>query len=79
MTDYFDDYFDDYFEDGEDDSTFDCPNCGSAVYEDSPRCPQCGDYVTNRSRSSRPWLFVIIVIVLVVLMLWPFLAGILSM
>ena len=70
----------DFYDDDDDDLTFDCPSCGAAVYEDSPRCPQCGDYVTNASSSGlrSRWWFVVIVIVLVALMLWPFLAGLLS-
>jgi hypothetical protein len=30
----------------DDDRTLPCPSCGKAMYEDSPRCPSCGEYVT---------------------------------
>ena len=22
-----------------------CPNCGAEIYDDSPRCPVCGEYI----------------------------------
>ena len=53
---YSDEPYDDY---DTDDSTYDeddqfddesdtvvCPSCGAAIYEDTPRCPICGEYVT---------------------------------
>ncbi len=37
---------DDFAED--DDADFvDCPACHKPIYEDSERCPYCGDYVTQ--------------------------------
>ncbi len=30
----------------DDDTTIPCPACGEPMFEDSPRCPACGDYVT---------------------------------
>ncbi len=32
--------------------TIPCPECGAEVYEDAPRCPYCGAYVTA---DTRPW------------------------
>ena len=26
--------------------TISCPECGEAIYEDTPSCPHCGNYVT---------------------------------
>ena len=39
---------DDY---GDDTETLPCPSCGFTVYEDSPWCPSCGQYVTFDSGS----------------------------
>jgi len=39
----------------DDAGTFPCPNCGGDIYDDSPRCPKCGDYVTPGSKSRLPW------------------------
>ena len=25
-----------------------CPHCGKTIYDDSPRCPFCGEYITSR-------------------------------
>ncbi len=33
-------------EDLDEDDEYVCPNCGASVYEDSERCPACGDYIT---------------------------------
>lgn len=57
---------DDYEEYEEEDSanwTEPCPNCGEMVYEDSPRCPACGDYIVHRRGpfSGKPlWFFLLI-------------------
>ncbi len=60
------DDFDEDFEDsddedfGNDDSDDDsevlpCPSCGFTVYEDSPWCPSCGQYVTFPSGAAGVW------------------------
>ncbi len=25
-----------------------CPHCKKSIYDDSPRCPFCGEYITSR-------------------------------
>ena len=30
-----------------------CPACGAEIYEDKPRCPVCGDYITLANAG--PW------------------------
>ena len=35
--------------DGDGSDTMPCPACGSAIYDDSPQCPFCGEYVVMRS------------------------------
>lgn len=56
------DDFDEDFEDsddedfGNDDSeVLPCPSCGFTVYEDSPWCPSCGQYVTFPSGAAGVW------------------------
>ncbi len=47
-------HYDDY--DCDEDDTNDvrpCPACGAEIYEDSLRCPVCGDYITFGSLG--PW------------------------
>jgi hypothetical protein len=39
-------------ESDQDSETLPCPHCGAEVYEDAPRCPDCGAYI---SRSTNPW------------------------
>ena len=29
-----------------------CPECGAEVYEDAPRCPACGNYITSPAAAS---------------------------
>ncbi len=65
--DDFDEDFDEDFEDsdvedpsdedsGDDDSeVLPCPGCGFTVYEDSPWCPSCGQYVTFPSGAAGVW------------------------
>lgn len=43
--------------DGE--STITCPHCGTEVYEDSPRCPSCENYLSLEDSTppatNKPW------------------------
>lgn len=43
--------------DGE--STITCPHCGEEVYEDSPRCPSCENYLSLEdappTATRKPW------------------------
>ena len=41
-----DDYCDADQHDDESSETLPCPNCGAEIYEDTERCPHCGEYVT---------------------------------
>ena len=51
MSDWDDEYAGEEYADEDLSETIPCPNCGADVYEDSPACPVCGEYVT---RSSSP-------------------------
>ena len=62
-----DEYDDDDERDQYDDSseTIVCPACGADVYEDSPRCPTCGNYITPSTSplSGRPQWYVLLALV----------------
>lgn len=53
-------------EEGSDDDlpTAPCPYCGSAIYDDAERCPDCGRYLSREDRppSRKPWWIVVGVI-----------------
>lgn len=62
-----DEDWDDDYEDAPDDSeeadTIPCPNCGAEIYEESPRCPICGEYVVSNSRrvwSGKPVWYIVL-------------------
>jgi len=75
--DHFDE--DEWSDEDESDEDFDeepdevpCPACGRTVYEDAPKCPHCGEWITPGSgaeRRSRTWFWPIIVVVLILLIL----------
>ncbi len=49
-------------------ATVNCSNCGASVYEDSPRCPECGDYLVGTTVSGqRSWLFIVIAVIIIAL------------
>jgi len=69
----------DYLEDGEapepdtdDDGTAPCPYCGKDKFEESERCPHCGNYVSEEDNPSRAptWIIVTAIVCLVVVGLW---------
>ena len=59
-----DDSSDDEPWDDDDDSseTVACPHCGAEMYEDSIRCPVCGEYVTHSTSAlmGRPMWYVLL-------------------
>ena len=63
------DQYDDYPEEDQydDDSPelLPCPNCGKEIYEESERCPYCGEYVTfsNSLWSGKPTWWIVLGIV----------------
>ena len=55
-----DDETEDDFDESDDPDTVPCPNCRQPMYEDSPQCPYCGEYVTPSTSawSERPWWWI---------------------
>ncbi len=63
---------DDILAEGDEPGEMICPHCGSAVIEDTQKCPYCGDWITPRDPSSsgwRRWMFVAVVLLMLLLML----------
>ncbi len=43
-------------DDPDDDATSPCPACGRSIYDDSERCPDCGQYLSREEAPFRkPW------------------------
>jgi len=75
-------YEEDGFDDGQDEAESEaeeadaellgCPECGAMVYEETQRCPQCGEWIMPLAAASRPgrmWL-VVVVLAIVALVAW---------
>ncbi len=63
----------DSFEDDEEPVMVPCPYCREEMFEDSPRCPSCGMYVSEEETPppSKPfWVLATIVICLIVALIW---------
>jgi len=72
-----DEWDDDEDDGGEDeDATIPCPHCGRPIYEDSERCPYCGDYVSDHDAAParKPW-WIILGTLLVFYMVYRWIAG----
>jgi len=59
----------------ETDDRVECSRCGASVWEEAPRCPNCGYWLSEESSAtdrSRRWLWPMIVAVLiaVILVMW---------
>jgi predicted nucleic acid-binding Zn ribbon protein len=49
-----------------------CPACGKPVYEDTDKCPHCGEWISplgEAERRSRTWFWPVIVTLLIILVL----------
>ena len=44
-------------EDGDEETTIPCPYCRRPIYEDAPRCPHCGTYLSEEDAppARKPW------------------------
>ncbi len=46
---------------GDDDTTIPCPYCRRPIYEDSQRCPHCGNYISEEDAPAarKPWWIIV--------------------
>jgi hypothetical protein len=63
------------FDDADDEQsdTMPCPYCGAEVYEDSPRCPACGEYISQEDAPARRkpgWIIVGVLLCLAAALAW---------
>jgi hypothetical protein len=63
---------DDTDETDDDESTVPCPQCRRPVYEDSPRCPHCGQYISDADAATarKPWWILVGVLLAFLVVLW---------
>ncbi|MEX2175533.1 MAG: zinc-ribbon domain-containing protein [Pirellulaceae bacterium] len=66
---------DDYagFNTADDDATDTCPHCGEEIYEDAPRCPECGTYLSDLDSPTgrHPWWILIgVAVCLLIVLAW---------
>ncbi len=62
-------------EDEDSSDTLPCPVCGEPVFEDSPRCPSCGQYITpgGTGVAARPaWILITALVCLALALWWVF-------
>ena len=63
------------FEDDDEpeDDQLPCPSCGAMVYDDTDRCPHCGDWImplaSAAGRKSRLWI-VAAILVIIAMVIW---------
>lgn len=63
---------DDNWDNDDEAETFACPACGADVYEESQRCPECGEYISQSTGplAGRSTAFVILGIAGIVATIW---------
>ena len=52
-----------------------CPSCGAPVYDDTDRCPHCGDWIMPLASAARSksWVWIVAAVLVVIAMLcWIF-------
>jgi hypothetical protein len=61
--------------DGETEPTIPCPYCRREIHEDSPRCPHCGQYISEEDAppTRKPW-WIIVGVLLGLLGIWLWVA-----
>ena len=60
-------------EEDDEDSTVPCPYCRRSIYEDSPRCPSCGNYISEEDIAPAHkawWIILGVLLALLVVLLW---------
>lgn len=61
---------------GDEDATIPCPYCRHPIYEDAPRCPRCGNYISEEDAPAarKPW-WIIVGALLVFYVVYRWIAG----
>ncbi|MCP4248024.1 MAG: hypothetical protein GY778_13335 [bacterium] len=58
-------------DDATEDDQLPCPACGAMVYDDTDRCPHCGDWImplaAAAGRKSRLWIAVVVLMIIALL------------
>ena len=67
MTEWDDDVDD---QDTNDDGLAECPHCGAAIYDDSEKCPRCGEWINGAAVPGSRSKYTLVKIVAVVLIGW---------
>ena len=67
-----DEYPDDYDLNDDEVELLPCPSCGREVYEETEKCPYCGDWIMPRQAAARTpfWFRVVGAVVVVAFLLW---------
>jgi hypothetical protein len=56
----------------DDDATIPCPHCRRSIYEDSERCPYCGNYISDEdlAPAHKPWWIIVGVLLALSVVAW---------
>jgi predicted nucleic acid-binding Zn ribbon protein len=60
-------------DDGNDEGEMPCPYCGQPIYDDSPRCAHCGQYLSSEDAAAAPkpmWIVLGVVLCLLLIFSW---------
>jgi transposase-like protein len=52
---------DDSWDDDDEEPTIPCPYCRREIHEESPRCPHCGNYISEEDNppARKPWWVIV--------------------
>jgi uncharacterized protein (DUF983 family) len=62
-------------EDGDSGESMPCPHCFGTIYDDSERCPHCGEYLSREDAPRPPppwWIILGVGVCLVIVFRWIF-------
>lgn len=47
-----------------------CPSCGSEIYDDTTKCPTCGEWLSESKAGGSMWTIVGVVVLIVFVLAW---------